>query len=466
MEQHIHKAANLLNTQREFFYSGATRPRSFRRNALRRLAAVVRESEQEILDAAAADLGKSEFEAYTSEVFPVISEIRYAVSHLRTWTKRHRVPTPLALFPARSSVERVPYGVTLVISPWNYPFQLALSPLVGAVAGGNCCVVKPSEHAVHTSKLISRLISRTFDPGHVAVAEGDAETSRALVQARPDYIFYTGGKGVARSIMATAAKDLVPVTLELGGKSPAIVDRTAHLETTARRLVWGKFFNAGQTCVAPDFAYVHEGVKEELASRIREELHKFYGANAAESSDYGRIINDAHFRRLQGLMTDSETSPGSRLVSGGTVEAETRYIEPAIYHVDGWDEPLMQDEIFGPLFPFLSFSDVDELIADAHRRPRPLAAYLFSTDRALAKKFAAQYPSGGGCINDTLIHFTSPHIPFGGIGSSGMGVYHGRASFETFTHPKGMMTQFPRLDLPLKYPPAKGKLHLLKPFLK
>ena len=417
----------------------------------------MREAEADIAQALYADLKKSACEAYMTEMGPVLEEIRFARRRLRRWSRPKRVPTPLIHWPASSVVRPEPLGVCLIIAPWNYPFQLAAAPLAAAVAAGNCAVVKPSELAPHSARALSMVLQRAFDPGHVAVVEGGVAVSRALLAERFDKIFFTGSTRVGKIVMEAAAAHLTPVTLELGGKSPCIVDRGANLRRAARRIASGKFINAGQTCVAPDYLLVHRDCKEALIDEMKTALHGFFGANPRQSADYPRIINNRHFQRLSALLTDG------RIRIGGETDAEQRYIAPTVIdHVD-WTAPVMEEEIFGPILPVLPFSTVDEAVEAVRRRPKPLALYYFGKDAERREAIIQRLSFGGGCVNDTLLHLATPHLPFGGVGPSGMGAYHGRAGFDAFSHQKSILHRTFLPDPPLRYPPfSRWKERLIR----
>lgn len=449
----------LVVKQREYFLTGATRSMAFRMDALRKLRRGIQEQETDLLEALRLDLNKSGFEGYMSEIGMVLSEIRHCLKHVRAWAKDKRVATPLAQFSSKSFVVAEPYGVVLIMSPWNYPVQLCLEPLVGAIMAGNCAVIKPSAYAPHTSAAIARLVGKLFPPEYIAVIEGGRAQNEALLDLNFDYIFFTGSVAVGRLVMERAAKNLTPVTLELGGKSPCIVDRTADLAVAARRIAFGKFLNAGQTCVAPDYLYVHRSVKAELVEKIRGCVAEFY-----PNGDYSNmpvIINEKHFNRLCGLMKDEQ------IVMGGGTDAKCRFIEPTLIDNCTMDSNLMQEEIFGPIMPILCFETVDEVIDTVNSRPKPLALYLFTSDRAAEQAVLRKTSFGGGCINDTIIHLATSHMGFGGVGESGMGSYHGKNSFDTFTHYKSIVKKATWIDLPMRYLPyTKKNLKLLRMFLK
>jgi aldehyde dehydrogenase (NAD+) len=411
--------ASLIARQRQHFQTGATRPVAFRLKQLRTLQAAIESRESTLLHALHTDLRKSPHEAYTSEIGLVLGEIRHALKHLPAWMQPQRRRVPWLAWPGRAAVHPEPYGVALIIGPWNYPFQLLLSPLVGAIAAGNCAVLKPSEFAPHAAAVIAKLIADNFPPEYLTFAEGDRQVAEALLREKFDTIFFTGSTNVGRVVMAAAARHLTPVTLELGGKCPAIVCADAPLDVTARRIAWGKFMNAGQTCVAPDFVLVDQSIREPLANALRQAVREFYGDNPQRSPDYGRIVNHRHFDRLSAFATG---------------DAADLYIPPTILTDATWDSPVMQDEIFGPILPVLEFDSFDDVLARLRDRPTPLALYLFTNDRATQERVVAGTRSGGVCINDTVVHMIGHDLPFGGVGDSGIGHYHGKASFDCFTH--------------------------------
>ena len=452
-------AVGVAETQRAFFRRGRTREIGFRMRQLRALRSAIVERQGEILQALKQDLGRPWAEGYTSEIAIVLHEIDFALKNIRSWAKPRRVRTPLILFPGSSWVYSEPYGCALVIAPWNYPFQLAISPLVGALAAGNCAVVKPSEAAPHTSRLIADIISSEFDPAYLAAVEGGVEATTVLLEQRFDYIFFTGGTRVGKIAMAAAARHLTPVTLELGGKNPCIVDASADLDKAARRIAWGKFVNAGQTCIAADFVLAERSIKPALLARLAAAIESFYGAEPKASPDFGRIVNDHHFERLLALMDDGN------IVAGGKTDAAQRYIAPTIVEGISWGHPVMQDEIFGPILPVLDFDDLETVMAALEVRPKPLALYFFSENRARQEQVLRHLSSGGACINDTFAQFLNLRLPFGGVGDSGMGTYHGQAGFETFSHSKSVVKRSTWADPGIKYPPYKTPLAVLRKVL-
>ncbi len=450
------RIAEIRREQRTYFLSGETRDPRFRKAMLDRLRAAIKEHESAFLRALYLDLHKSEFEAYSNEIGIVYREIRYAMRHVRRWSRRRSVLPDIHLLPGRARIIREPYGSALIIAPWNYPMQLLFVPLVSAIAAGNTAVVKPSELAPHTAEVTQRTIESVFPGRYLAVVQGGAETSTALIDQGFDYLLFTGSTQVGRSVMERAAQQLTPVTLELGGKSPAIVHASADLALTARKLAWGKFNNAGQTCVAPDYVLADRRIAGELADRLRETVREFYGENPAESDGYGRIINLKHFERLRALL-DTES-----VFHGGRHDAATLYIEPTILYPTSWKEPAMEEEIFGPILPIIPFESLEEALTTIRDRPSPLALYLFTRERAVRKTVMNGVRFGGGGINCTILQITSNRLPFGGIGQSGVGKQHGKAGFDTFSHTKSVLTQPSRIDLPLAYPHKHLGMRILR----
>ncbi|KZE50769.1 aldehyde dehydrogenase [Rossellomorea marisflavi] len=423
----------LLSKQRTYFRTGETKSVAFRINTLNTLKSLVQKHEQNILDAVKQDLNKSELEAKRAEVGLVIGEIDFMVENLEEWAATKEVPTPASHEGAKSFIQPEPYGSALVIAPWNYPFQLAVTPLVGAIAGGNTAVLKPSELTPKTSALLSTLINDNFPEEYLHVVEGEVETSTALLKEDFDYIFFTGSTGVGKIVAEAAAKHLTPTTLELGGKSPTIVHEDANLDEAAQRIARGKFANAGQTCVAPDYLLVHSSVKDELMSKFKEVITASYGENIVENPNFGHVVSERHFDRLVGFLDNGS------IVTGGKHDRNNLIIEPTILDNISWDDSVMQDEIFGPILPVMTYDSLDEIIEPIVKRPKPLALYLFSDDEAVQDEILSTISFGGGSINDTINHMTSHYLPFGGVGDSGMGAYHGKASFDTFTHFKSVL---------------------------
>ena len=451
-----------LEAMRAYFDSGKTRPVSFRKEQLSRLKTALTGQEDALLSALHQDLRKPAAEAYVTELGLVHEEIRHTLRHLDGWSRPTRRPTPLAFFPSSSVILKEPLGVVLVIAPWNYPLMLLLQPLIGALAAGNCVLCKPSEFAPATAAVLASLLGSLFPSEYVGVLQGDGRTvlPPLLASGRPDHIFFTGSIPVGREILRMAAPQLIPSTLELGGKSPVIVDHTARLDVAARRIVQGKFINAGQTCVAPDYLLVHHSVKEALVQALRTQIHAFFGDDPFVSPDYGRIIHAGRFQTLTAYVSQG------RILSGGASSAEDLYIAPTLLDEVPVDSPLMKEEIFGPLLPIFTYDTREEALAFVRTRPWPLALYVFTGERAFADFFLREVPFGGGCVNNALVHFGNASLPVGGIGYSGMGRYHGVESFRTFTHEKSVTRTGTWLDLQLKYPPYKGKLKIFKRFFR
>lgn len=451
----------IVAAQRKYFQTGATLPVSFRIDALRRLYEAVSGSEKEIHDALRKDLGKSGFESYMCETGLVLEEISYMLKHIRRFAGEKRVRTPLAQFHSRSYKKPSPYGVTLIMSPWNYPFMLTLSPLVDALAAGNTAVVKPSAYSPNTSEVIRQILTKCFEPQYVSVVTGGRAENTCLLHEHFDYIFFTGSQSVGKEVMRSAADHLTPVTLELGGKSPCIVDQTANIRLAARRIVFGKYLNCGQTCVAPDYIYCHRSVRDRLIKEIVKQIRRQFGKKPLDNTNYGKIINEKHFDRILGLI-DKE-----KVVFGGNSDRDALRIEPTVMDNVTFSDAVMQEEIFGPVMPVLTFDSLDEVIRNVNAMPHPLALYLFTSSKAAAKKVTARCGFGGGCINDTIIHLATTEMGFGGFGESGMGSYHGKTGFDTFTHYKSIVDKKTWLDLPMRYQPYR-KMHekMVRFFLK
>ena len=446
-----------LRRLRASFDAGRTRPVAWRRAQLAAIERMLTEREAEFAEALRLDLNKSRFETVLSETSFVIEEAKYARRRLAGWMRGRRVRTPMMAQPGRSRIVPEPKGVVLIIAPWNYPLSMVLAPLVGALAAGNAAVVKPSEISRYTSAAIARIVPEYLDRDAVAVVEGGIAETTALLEQRFDHILYTGNERVARVIMAAAAKHLTPVTLELGGKSPCLVDRDANLEVAATRIAWGKFLNAGQTCVAPDHVLVHRDAAAPLLAALTRRIREFYGEDAARSPDYGRIATERHAARFAELLS------GQRIHSGGRVDVAARYVEPTIVLDPPADSALMQEEIFGPVLPVITVPDMDEAIRQVAARPKPLALYVFTGDDAFADRAVQTLSAGSVCVNDAVIFMVSPELPFGGVGASGMGRYTGWYGFETFSHMKSVMKRSFRFDAPLRYPPYTDvKARLLK----
>ena len=444
----------LIREQRQFFATGQTKNVNFRREQLQRLKQAIIDHQGDIIAGVKADLNRPEFEAYFE--IASVSEVNYAIKHLKSWTKPKRVWASLDQFPSTAQICPEPLGVVLIIGPWNYPFQLMISPLVGAIAAGNCAIIKPSEIAANTSKVIAEMIRETFDPAYVTAVEGGVETSQALLAQKFDHIFFTGGTKIGQIVMEAAAKNLTPVTLELGGKSPCIVESDVQLEYTAKRIAWGKFINAGQTCIAPDYLLVNRQIKSDLLEKIKENIQEFYGENPEKSPDYCRIISPRHFNRLVEFLQNGN------VIVGGQTNPEDKYIAPTVLDGVSWDDPVMQDEIFGPILPVLEYNDLGEAISQINARPKPLALYFFSKDQAKQQQVLRETSSGGVCLNDTVMQAGVTNLPFGGVGNSGIGNYHGKASFDTFSHYKSVLKKFFWLDPNWRYAPYQGKVDFIK----
>jgi aldehyde dehydrogenase (NAD+) len=450
----------LFKLQKEFFWTGRSRDLDFRIETLHKLRAAVKTYEKEILRAIFDDLHKTEFDAYSTEVGMVYDEIGFAIKNLSKWAKTDKVATPFFLWPAKSYIQKEPYGTALIIAPWNYPFQLLMVPLVGAIAAGNTAILKPSEVSAHTADIIEKIINNSFPAEYLHVVKGGVEETQSLLELPVDYIFFTGSVPVGKVVMNAAASNLTPITLELGGKSPAIVHLDANLTTAAQKIAWGKFLNAGQTCVAPDYVLVHTTIADAFLTELKKVIISFYGENAALHKRYCRIINDRHFQRLVKLID------ATKIVFGGRTDPSDRFIEPTILYPVSWDDQIMQNEIFGPLLPLLVYSDINDIIRRINDRPKPLSLYLFSADELIRKKVTEEIAFGGGAINNTVVQVASHFLPFGGVGTSGIGRYHGKASFDTFTHFKSMVKSPGNCDLGLARPNKNIALKLLKMILK
>ena len=434
---------------RHRFATGDTRPLVWRREQLVNLRRLLTEHEDRLTAALSADLGKSAFEGYLTEIAFCVNEIDHVLKHLEEWSEPERVRLPVTQRPGRAEVRREPLGVVLVIAPWNYPVQLLVLPLAAAVAAGNCVAAKPSELAPATSAELARLIPQYLDTEAVAVVEGAADVATALLDQRWDHVFFTGSTRVGRVVMQAAAKHLTPVTLELGGKSPAIVDRSARLDVAARRIAWGKFLNAGQTCIAPDYVLVDEAVADRFVAHLTESIHAFYGDDPSQSPDYARIVSDRHLRRLAELLDNAD----HEVVVGGRVDPDDRYIAPTVVRGVDLASPLMAEEIFGPILPVVEVASIDEAVGIVDGREHPLALYVFAEDDQAVETVLAGTASGGACVNHTLVHLGVPDLPFGGVGESGMGAYHGRTGFETFSHRRSVLHKATRPDPSVLYPP-------------
>lgn len=439
--------ARTLEKQRIFFSEGNTRSYDFRIAQLKKLKALIQENESAFCEALQKDLGKHSTEAKFTEIRFIIKEIDIAIAGLKSWMKPQSVSTPFILFPGSSYIQPEPLGCVFIIGPWNYPFQLVMGPLIGAIAAGNCAMIKPSELTKHTTTLILKLINENFSDDYLHAIDIMPEDMAAVLAHKFDHIFFTGGTRVAKIISRAAAEHLTPVTLELGGKSPCIVDETANLDYAARRIIFAKMMNAGQTCIAPDYVYVHESIKTELLEKLTQVIQQFYSANPEDSKSFGRIISEGHFNRLESLLA------GAQIVAGGQCNRDSLYVAPTIVDNVSWDDPVMQEEIFGPILPILAYQDIHDLVRTLASKPKSLALYLFSKYHPTVTLVMNNVSFGGGCVNDCLMQAVNPDLPFGGVGNSGFGAYHGKASFDTFTHGKSIYKRNLAFDPSIMYPP-------------
>ena len=458
----MNQILNIFNKQKEFFHSEETKNIDFRINSLKKLKLIIKNNEELIIEALHKDLRKSPFEAFATEIGLLYDELNLHIKKLRSWSKKEKRKSPIVHFPAKSYIYKEPYGVTLIIGPFNYPFQLIISPLIGAISAGNCSIIKPSENTPNTSLLLEKLINENFDEKYIQVINplGGKETVSYLLDLNFDYIFFTGSIRVGKIIMEKASKNLIPVTLELGGKSPCIVDKTANIPLAAKRIVWGKFLNAGQTCVAPDYILVDKTIKNKLLEELKTEIIKQFGSNIKESPDFPRIINKISLDRIKSYLNDGE------IYFGGNFDDKDLYMEPTLLTNIKDNSMIMEDEIFGPLLPVIEYSNLDDVINSLKYKEKPLALYYFSEDKNLIEKVLSNISSGGATINDTIIHVACPNLPFGGVGLSGIGQYHGKASFDTFTHHKSIIKRGTFLELPIRFAPYNNKLSLLRKLMK
>ncbi|MFJ8066504.1 aldehyde dehydrogenase [Psychrobacillus sp. NPDC096426] len=458
-EQHLDK---IIKEHQAFFDTGITKPIKFRIEQLSILKKSIKKYEKDIIQALYRDLRKSEFEAFTTEIGLVYDNIAFMKKNLEKWMEPKQVKTPLALMPSKSFIVHDPYGTVLIIAPFNYPFQLVMEPLLGAIAGGNCAVIKPSESTPHTTNIIQKIISETFDSCYIRVMEGEKEETSLLIHAAFDFIFFTGSVKVGKLVMKAASERLTPIALELGGKSPTIVDHTANLEVAAKRIIWGKFVNAGQTCIAPDYVVVEESVKEKFIELLKQKILQFYGKNIQDSSDFGRIVNTNHFDRLKTILEREK----DQIIFGGKTDCTDLYIEPTLLTGIDFSSPSMEDELFGPILPIIGYTDLPAIIRRIRKLPKPLAAYMFSENERAQQYFLEEFSFGGGCINDTISQAGSAYLPFGGVGNSGVQAYHGEASFTLFTHQKSIIKKSTKLPVNIVFPPYKNKVKLVRTILK
>ncbi|MEM6720105.1 MAG: aldehyde dehydrogenase [Bacteroidota bacterium] len=455
-----YNCSQIVQAQKDFFKTRQTLDVSYRKKALKKLLKEVKKRENDICDALYADFKKSKFESVLSETGIVISELGLAIKKLKSWAKPKRVWPAMLNFPSKDRIHSEPYGTSLIIAPWNYPYQLALAPLIGAVAAGNTVVLKPSELTPNTSKILEEIIGEVFDEQHVKVVQGGVSIAQELLAQRWDYIFFTGSINVGKIVAQAAAPHLTPVTLELGGKNPCIVDMYTDLQLTARRIVWGKFLNGGQTCIAPDYLIVRAKIKFDFTKALIEEIEAAYGKNPQESPDFPRIINKKNFQRMANMLV------GEKVLYGGQTDANDLYIAPTLLDEPALDSTVMRDEIFGPILPILVYDSLEDISNIIHQYEKPLSLYVFSKDKKFANRMIAHHSFGGGAINDTVTHFVNHRLPFGGVGNSGIGAYHGKGSFDTFSHKKSITNKKTWLDIPVRYAPYKGKLGILKIFQK
>ncbi|WP_368505670.1 aldehyde dehydrogenase [Alkalihalophilus sp. As8PL] len=446
---------SLREKQKQFFYTGQTKEYRYRKKQLERLKEAMQQNEDELLEALKKDLNKTNEEAFLTELGPTYQEITHTLKHLKEWMKPEKVKTPASHVGSIGKIHYEPYGVALIIAPWNYPLQLALSPLVGAIAAGNCAIVKPSELTPHTSRVIAKLLDETFDEEYIKTVEGAVDVSQALLREPFDYIFFTGSVGVGKIVMEAASKNLTPITLELGGKSPAIVSDDAKLDLAAKRIAWGKFLNAGQTCVAPDYVLVHEKVYPAFLKKIKKHTKALFD-KALEQRTYPQVVSERHLERLVGFIHDGEVQ------LGGHYNVENRTLTPTILTNVEWNSSIMQEEIFGPILPIFTYQSLNEVLDKVREKANPLALYVFTESQKVEATITENVSFGGGCINDTVMHLATPYLPFGGVGESGTGAYHGVESFRTFSHRKSILKQSTKVDLPLRYKQGKLTMKVLR----
>ncbi|MEM6685504.1 MAG: aldehyde dehydrogenase [Bacteroidota bacterium] len=455
-----YNCAQIVQAQKDFFKTRQTHDITYRKKTLKKLLKVVKKREEAICDALYADFRKPKFESVISETSIVISELKLAIKKVKSWAKPKRVLPALLNFPSSDRIHSEPYGTTLIIAPWNYPYQLALAPLIGAVAAGNTVVLKPSELTPNTSQILEEIVSEVFEESHVKVIQGGVSVAQELLAQRWDYIFFTGSVNVGKIVAQAAAPHLTPVTLELGGKNPCIVDLHTDFKLTAKRIVWGKFLNAGQTCIAPDYLIVHAQAKFDFTKALIAEIEAAYGKNPQESPDLPRIINKKNFQRMSAMLE------GEKVLYGGEMDEDDLYIAPTLLDEPSRESDVMRDEIFGPILPIQVYASLEDISTIIGRYEKPLSLYVFSNDKKFAKRMIERHSFGGGAINDTVTHFVNHRLPFGGVGNSGIGAYHGKGSFDTFSHKKSITRKKTWLDIPIRYAPYKGKLKVLKTFLK
>ena len=453
---------NILKHQKQYLEEIGNINVTERIEKLKRLKSIIKRYEKEIILALKNDLGKHEFESYSNEVGFVYSSIDYTLKNIKKWTKVKSIKNDIAQMPGKSMIYKSHYGSVLIIGPYNYPFQLLIEPLIGAIAGGNTVVLKPSEYTIHTEKIVSKIIKEAFDEKYICVVTGDYKVNSSLLDLNFDYIFFTGSVNVGKIVMEKASKNLIPITLELGGKSPVIVDSTANIKISANRIMWGKFINAGQTCVAPDYVLAHESIVDKLCEEFKSTIKEFYGDDIINNSDFGRIINDRHMTRLASILEHDN----KKIVFGGNIDMKNKFISPTLLKDVSLDDKVMQEELFGPILPIIKYSNLSDIKKYINAHPKPLALYVFSEDKIFSEDVINRFSFGGGCINDTISHVASKYLPFGGVGPSGMGRYHGKSSFETFTYEKSIVKKTSKIDIKLVLPPYNDKIKLVKKFMK
>ncbi|RIL83710.1 aldehyde dehydrogenase [Staphylococcus cohnii] len=449
-----------FHNSKQYFNTHETKSLKFRKKQLKQLSKSIKNYENDLLEAFQKDLGKNKVEAYATEIGFTLKNIKSARKELKNWAKTKQVNTPLFMFPTKSYIMKEPYGTVLIIGPFNYPFQLLIEPLIGAIAAGNTIILKPSEFTPNVSDVIQQIISDAFDPEYINIIQGNADTTQSLLHLPFDYIFFTGSEQVGRIVYSAASKNLTPVTLELGGKSPAIIDESANIKVASERICFGKFTNAGQTCVAPDYLLVNRKVKDELISALKKTITEFYGTNIQDSPDFGRIVNKKHYHRLNELLNIHHPE----ITFGGQTDIDENFIAPTILDGTTFDSKIMENEIFGPILPIIAYDDFDEAIDLIRTKPKPLSLYLFSEDENSSERILNELSFGGGAINDTLMHLANPNLPFGGVGASGIGKDNGKYSFDTFSHDKSYIFKSKRLESSLLFPPYKGKFKYIKAF--
>ena len=456
----MNNISKVVKLQNDFFMSGITKNVDYRIKALKNLKYTIKKYENDIFEALKKDLGKSNEESYLCEIGFILEEINFTLKNIKKWVKPKKVKVSLAQMPGKSYIYKEPYGSVLIMSPWNYPFQLTIAPLISSIAGGNCSIIKPSEYSYYTSGIIKRLIEDTFEKGFVYVLEGGREVNKEILKEKFDYIFFTGSPLVGKIVMEKASKDLTPITLELGGKSPCIVHKDCNIDLAAKKIIWGKFLNLGQTCIAPDYLLVHKDVKNDFIRCSKKYIREFYGENPLKSDDYGKIINLKHFNRLKKYLDNVS------IIIGGKYDENTLKIEPTLVDNIPDNHSLLNEEIFGPILPIIEYENIESIVKYISSKQKPLALYLFTNNKDVEENILSSISFGGGCINDVVLHIVNPNMPFGGVGNSGIGAYHGIEGFKTFTHSKSILKKSTLFDIPLRYPPYTNKLNKIKKVFK